>query len=199
MFYKADKNNNRTDISIEDVRKYSEEQLKDLMVGFPRSTEELLSIMSVLIDREHDYGSAVYAISLSTLAAFNYASGKLGITGFQASCTDLDFLRRNRRLDNGFCIINYNDLLYPQYRHKFKTYEQLLEDNKQRLGEAAIERLKETPNAHPEVISHWKMLASKVDAALYTEGVLMTEEAIYVEIVDEDTSSIDNHDGLIKQ
>jgi hypothetical protein len=69
-------------------------------------------------------------------------------------------------MENGFMLINYDNLLYPQYLNDehFPSYEKLIQDNKSHLAKKAKERLKESPDAHPDVIAHWKYLAS-LDAA----------------------------------
>ena len=86
----------------------------------------------------------------------------LGVTGFQASCADMDFLRRTRSMENGFSIVNYENLLYPQYfdDEHFPTKEMLIEQNKKWLAEAAQKKIAENAGAHPDVIAWWKHIAA---------------------------------------
>lgn len=144
-----------------DLSTMTEEELKNYEVPFPKTLEELNEIIIALTKREHDYGTCVYAMSIASVATFNYMSGALGSTGFQASCADLDILRRTRRMESGFQILNYDDLLYPQKKDSFNLiYEELIDKHKKRLSKEAKKLLKEYKDAHPDVIKHWKWLAS---------------------------------------
>lgn len=141
----------------------TEKELRETEVVHPKTLDELNKIIEQLTERKHDYGTCVYAMSIAAVATFNYVAGKLGVTGFQASCADLDILRRTRDYENGFSIINYDNLLYPQYwdDEHFPSKEQLLEKNKEQLAKAAKKKLKESNgSAHPNVIKHWEMVAS---------------------------------------
>jgi hypothetical protein len=95
------------------IKKMNEKKLRELKSFWPKTDQELLNYINSFIDRPHDYGTCVYAISLSAIATLNYVASKLGCTGFQVSCADLDILRRTRNMQNGFQIINKNDLFYP--------------------------------------------------------------------------------------
>jgi hypothetical protein len=92
----------------------TEEALRAMEVPWPKTPDELRAVMSALVDREHTYGTCVYAMSMSALAAYYYVSHALGVTGFQASCADMDFIGRARHMKCGFRILNYDDLLYRQ-------------------------------------------------------------------------------------
>lgn len=99
----------------EQLSTLDEAGLRDLEMPFIESTDDLLAIVNALTTRQHDYGTCVYAMSLSANAAFNYIAHVLGTTGFQSSCADLDFLKRTRNLEAPFAIINADHMLYPQY------------------------------------------------------------------------------------
>jgi hypothetical protein len=66
-------------------------------VPWPYTKEQLIEYVESLVNKQYDYGTCVYAMSMAAEAAFNYVSHRLGVTGFQASCADLDFLRRRTR------------------------------------------------------------------------------------------------------
>jgi len=145
-----------------DLRLMSEQELRNFEVKFPRSLQELENIIEDLTEREHDYGTCVYAMSIVAVAAFNYVAAKLGCTGFQAGCADLDIICRTRDLKHGFMIIDYSKLLYPQYCNEehFPSMNDFLEANLDRLGAEAEKLLKEnheTP-VHPDIEQHWKNL-----------------------------------------
>jgi hypothetical protein len=144
----------------------NEKQMRDSEVPTPQDAEQLIKYIGGLFEQQHDYGTCVYAMSMSAVAAFNYVAHKLGVTGFQARCADLDILRRTRRMKEGFKIINYEHLLYPQYLNEehFPGFGTLIRENASRLSKAAKKLLAESSFAHPDVIAHWKML-SKLKSA----------------------------------
>jgi hypothetical protein len=142
----------------------TEKELRECEVPWPKTDAELAVIITALSDRSHDYGTCVYAMSFAALAAFYLMAHKLGVTGFQASCADMDFIGRTRHMKHGFRIINYENLLYPQYCNSkhFPSYHDLLDDEdvKKQLRDQAIKKLSEETSAHPNVRAHWEFLAS---------------------------------------
>lgn len=145
-----------------------EAALRDTDVPWPKTEDELQAILKALKDRQHDYGTCVYAMSIAALAAFYLVSHWLGVTGFQASCADMDFIRRTRSLKYGFRITDYGNLLYPQYcdDEKIPGWETLMKEEgvRARLGEAARELLAKNEMAHPNVVAHWQLLAGSPPA-----------------------------------
>ena len=137
----------------------TEQEMRDSEVKKVTTIEELSSYIAELVNQKHDYGTCVYAMSMAAVATFYYVAHKLGVTGFQASCADLDFLRRTRRIEN-FKILDLENLLFPQYQDEFKSYEELIKENKSWLSKEAEKRLAANPEAHPGVIKHWKKLAT---------------------------------------
>ena len=87
------------------IKKMTEQELRGYKVPTPRSIDELTNIICDLTERKHDYGTCVYAMSIAATAAFNYMASTLGVTGFQASCADMDVLRRTRGYEHGFQVI----------------------------------------------------------------------------------------------
>ncbi len=138
----------------------TEEQLRDSKAPSPKTAEELSEYIASLVDMRHDYGTCVYAMSLAATAAFNYVAGALGVTGFQAGCADLDVIRRTRGMNNGFCVVDYHDALYPQYDIVAKVRKNINEALANGLREKAAELLKESPIASPSVVGHWKRVAA---------------------------------------
>lgn len=138
----------------------TEQEMRDMKAPTPKSREELNEYLNKLEDEDLDYGKCVYVMSLGATATFNYLAHKIGVTGFQASCADLDILRRTRSMDR-FMIVNLENALYPQYDLVAKL-NKYLEDNKDYLAERATELLTSIEPAHPEVINHWKRLAKSV-------------------------------------
>jgi len=140
----------------------SERELREYEVPFIETEDQLLDIIRQLVDRSHTYGTCVYAMSIASVATFRYIVHKLGVTGFQASCADLDILRRTRNMNHGFRIVDYKNLIYPQYcdSEHFPCYLELIRDNLSELQNLVKERMEESSDIHPAVFNHWKWILS---------------------------------------
>jgi len=135
----------------------SETEMRDAKVPTLATLPELSSYIEDLVNRPHDYGTCVYAMSMAAVAAFNHVASKLGVTGFQASCADMDIIHRTRGIER-FMIIDLGSALYPQYDLAGRLNEALAEIGPW-LAERAKEQLAKSPDAHPEVRAHWEKLA----------------------------------------
>ena len=123
----------------------------------------------ILNDYRHDYGTICHAISACALAAAWAAdsSEQGGITGFQSGAVMWDFVRQWAYKNNktALRIINYDNMLYPQYKDDFEgrtiyqsTWEALQNEAKRLLdgidsGEGS---------AADPVIAHWKDIVNGV-------------------------------------
>lgn len=153
-----------TDKQEIDWKTATEQELRNATVPWPKSLEELTDIVEALRTREHNYGTCAYAMSIAATAAFQYLASALGVTGFQASCADLDFLKRVRGYEHGFCIIDYSQLLYPQYDDKLRlSPEKMLEEDwlRKDIVETAKKNLETKVGAHQAVVEHWRMLVDR--------------------------------------
>lgn len=137
----------------------SEEAMRDATVPTPKTRRELDAYIHGLVDRQHDYGTCVYAMSMAAVAAYNYVAHQLGVTGFQASCADLDILKRTRGMKYGFRLVDYENLLYPQYADKIHGYWDLVAEQRDHLRVEAKRLLAEGGQVAPEVRRHWEFLA----------------------------------------
>ena len=142
-----------------------EEEMSKSEALNPSNIEELVEYIESLVNQPQSYGTCVYAMSMASVATFNYVADKLGVTGFQASCADMDFLKRIRRLEHGFRITDYKNLLFPQYYYDadaFPTARQLLEKNLERLQEVARGFIEEEKDhmVHTDVLKHWEWIVS---------------------------------------
>jgi len=144
-----------------ELKDMTEFELREYDVPWPKNVKELNKIIAQIVNREHDYGTCVYAMSIAATATFYYVSHKLGVTGAQARCADLNILNRMRRFKHGFRILNFDDLLYPNSLDKFdqSSGDDIIENAEWLKGEA-IKLLKDHPDSHPNVIAHWKRLAA---------------------------------------
>lgn len=136
-----------------------ETEMREADVPWPLTEKQLVEYINSLINRNHDYGTCVYAMSMAAVAAFYYVSHKLGVTGFQASCADLDILRRTRSMKGPFIILKGEDALYPQCDPAEK-FAEAMESWKPWLKEQAQKKIEENGVAHSAVVAHWHKLAS---------------------------------------
>lgn len=150
-----------------DIAPLDEMGMRDFEAPTPDTVEELAEFVRTLVEREHDYGTCVYAMSLAAVAAFNHVARKLGVTGFQASCADLDILKRIRHMEGPFIVLDGANLLYPQYdlRERLDNFINS-DDTQQWVAQQAKKLLDEHPegdHTHPNVRAHWERLAEEAD------------------------------------
>ena len=146
---------------LDKLKNGTEKELREIDTPWPDTKEELESVIDALTKREHTYGTAVYAMSLSAVASFNYASHMVGASGFQASCADMDFLGHTRHFKWGK-ILDYEKLLFPQYCNEehFPSAWGIIKSNSAEFSKQARELLKKKSTCtHTDVVKHWKKLA----------------------------------------
>lgn len=96
----------------------------------------------------------------AALAVAYYLSSEFGITGFQAGFVMWDFILDWRYTSNkcGLKIINYDDMLYPQYYDEFDKY--ISPETFEALQKRAKELIEESGKyASLAVVNHWKQIA----------------------------------------
>lgn len=146
---------------MNDKERMNEQEMRDANVPFIKTAHELSEYIEGLIEQQHDYGTCVYAMSMAAVAAFNYVASALGVTGFQASCADLDIIRRTRHMECPFMLIKLEDRLYPQYDVQAKVMEFLYsQDSVKWLREEAQKKLQTAHegSVHTDVKAHWEKL-----------------------------------------
>lgn len=136
----------------------NEQEMREAEVPTPHSLEELSAYIDGLTAQNHDYGTCVYAMSMAATAAFNYVAHKEGVTGFQASCADMDVLRRTRRLKGPFMLVDLTNHMYPQYDLVDRVHS-AIEETSDWYKEEAQRLLDANTEAVPSVIAHWQKLA----------------------------------------
>lgn len=106
------------------------------------------------------YGEAPRAMAQAALAVAWYLSSEFGITGFQAGFVMWDFIKGWIKTHNecGLKLVDYDDMLYPQYDYKFeRTISSSVWEN---LQKQAKENLESNEHASQNVITHWKSIVS---------------------------------------
>ena len=140
----------------------TEKEMREEKAPTPGAIEELSEYITSLVDRKHDYGTCVYAMSLAATATFNYVARNLGVTGFQASCADLDVMRRTRAMDCPFILLKAEDMIYPQFNLPANLQEAMQEWVVWCSEECARKLANnKQEDIHPKVWAHWVALANK--------------------------------------
>lgn len=141
------------------VQVITEEQLRNFKTPWFKKIEDLKNFIVALSTAHHSYGTACYAMSIAAEATFNYISYVEGVTGFMASCADMDFIRRTRLIDGAFAIVTHEQYLYPQYAYKEQETREMLE---QSAAKKALENIQgDLKYVHPNVLQHWLNLVQK--------------------------------------
>ena len=139
-----------------EVKEQLEKERKDI-----KSFDDLVDFLQRVKDNcNTGYGTAPRAIAQAALATAWYLSSDFGITGFQAGFVMWDFIRDWMYSGNecGMKIVNYDDMLYPQYEYKYE--KTISRDTFEALQEAAKKHLEKSEFAHPAVVNHWKSIVS---------------------------------------
>lgn len=128
-----------------------------------KNLEELIQFVDhILGDYYHDYGTMVRAISAMIQATAWMGANSLGITGFQAGCVMWDFIHHWMYSDNkaGLKLLNYDNMLYPQYKHIFE--KTISKDVWEELQKEASRKLETNDYAHERVIEHWRSIVNGI-------------------------------------
>ena len=124
-----------------------------------KSLDDLMNYIQNIRDNyDIGYDTAPRAIAQAALATSYYLADMFGITGFQAGFVMWDFIKDWSFRGNkcGLKIVNYDDMLYPQYNHKFQ--KTISKDTFEALQKVAENNLKKGGYARPNVIKHWKSI-----------------------------------------
>lgn len=117
----------------------------------------------IIKEYEHDYGTACHAVAAIALGAAWAACGDedIGLSGFQAGFVMWDFIRNWIKTGNkcGLRLIDYDDMLYPQYNDKFEKV--ISADTWAAIQKKAQEKL-ENGAACPEVMDHWRKITEGI-------------------------------------
>lgn len=122
-------------------------------------------VRHVMNDYVHDYGTICHAVGACAVAAAWAANEEPqgGITGFQASFVMWDFVKQWQFNNNktGLRILDFDNLLYPQYGHKFekkistRTWEAIQKRAKELIDE-------KDEYVHQAVQAHWQSIVDGV-------------------------------------
>lgn len=126
------------------------DNLRDYKVPCPKSMSELMRFIK---DCKQMY--SVYAASIAATATYNYMCAAMQLTGFQANQASFDIFRRTQRLDGPLKILEYRNMLYPQYAYQFKNV--IDGETWKWIQEEAAKRIHKF-RAVSSVRNHWKRI-----------------------------------------
>ena len=130
---------------------------------YPKNWEDFNTYLEEIESKPHDYNTIADALTQATVAFFNYFASKHGMTGFQASWSQLQIIGVLRGLEAPFMIVDSGKQLFPQY-DILRDVEEFLENSKPALGKIAKDNLEnDTKYASPNVIKRWEELAKHTD------------------------------------
>jgi len=126
-----------------------------------QTLDTLPAFLAKLAAYPHNYGTIVVALGAGAVATARALdrTPNGGITGFQAGGVMWEFIQgwdANMAGDNPQRLVNYGDLLYPQYATKFTSISPETWDWAQ---QEAKRHLQEEEFAHPKVREHWESIA----------------------------------------
>lgn len=110
-------------------------------------------------DYEHDYGTCIKAVSAAMLGTFWAFNRQEGFTGFQTSL--IPWLLMSEFWGNsevGRRVIDYDDMLYPQYQNRYE--KTITRDQFSKLQKKASERLAAGTPMHPDVKKHMESIVA---------------------------------------
>lgn len=150
---------NEFDVQKELVEKRKQIETHEDLAAFLKDVEENYNISYGCAPRA--MAQASLAMAQASLAVAWYLADKFGISisSFQAGFVMWDFIRDWSYPHNkcGLKIVDYDNLLYPQYGDKFE--KRITTTVWAYLQEEAKERLKnDSEYTHPAVIAHWKSI-----------------------------------------
>ncbi len=129
-----------------------------------QTLETLPTFIESIINYNHDYGTICHAVTAAGIGAM-YAVNKSeqgGITGFQAGCIMWEFIRVWMHMEQPLALIDYQDMLYPQYEGRFqktitiKTWEWLQKQASEKLTDSLSSK------ASDKVKAHWQSIVDGV-------------------------------------
>lgn len=141
----------------------NEFEARDYILNKGKEVEDTYKLRELISEVEnnfnYDYGVSARAVGAVVTSVANYLSRKMGLTGFQASFVMWDFIKAYMKSNNecGMKLVDYDDMLYPQYSYKFqKTISKETWENIVKSAKENLER--DNKFASKNVIAHWKSI-----------------------------------------
>ena len=106
-----------------------------------------------------DYGAKIHAASACTIAMFYACDDIFGFSSYQYSTSVMQVLYKlNYRINKtGIRVLDYDDMLYPQYEDKFRSIRQKTWKLIRKRADELIAKNKSM--AGPSVLNHWTSIS----------------------------------------
>lgn len=132
--------------------------------AYEQTADTLGDFVKSVMAQDLDYGTVCEAVATCAIAAIHAANETEngGVTGFQMGAIMWQIIREMNYRDNasGLKIINYDEMLFPQYEYHFD--KKIRRDIWEALQAEAKRRLEDIPNKsypiNPHIESHWKSI-----------------------------------------
>lgn len=113
-------------------------------------------------DYNHSYGTYAHSAAAAAYATANALAKKFGLTGFQWGYTGMEIVGRMLCPHNksGIRLLDYDDLLYPQYEDRFLEHK-ISEESAEELKKEAQKLIDEhrAGMVAPVVLKWWEKIA----------------------------------------
>lgn len=120
----------------------------------------------IMNDYQHTYGTVCHAVAACAVAAATAAHHEPqgGITGFQASLVMWEFITHWNHEHNrtGMKLVDYDHMLFPQYRNEFTRHVISKETWEALQKEARRLARDDSEYASANVMGHWRSIADGV-------------------------------------
>lgn len=124
-----------------------------------KSNEEIEQFNNeILCETHHDYESICHAIAASTLTHLHNCLYRYGASGSQASYVTWQIIRQMFNIKTGAKLINYDNMLYPQYDYNFEFDNELPIETFKALQELAKESLESGKGMSDDVRNHMQSI-----------------------------------------
>lgn len=124
-----------------------------------KTNEEIIEFNEEILNNyPHDYESICHAIAASTLTHLHNCLYRCGATGAQANYTTWQIIRQMFNIESGAKLINYDDMIYPQYDIEFEDDRELPKEVFEKLQEMAKRSLDEHGRMDATVRKHMESI-----------------------------------------
>ena len=157
---KLDKKSEVEQVEVETPHEFAvRDELREKRSSIKTFDELVEFLKDVKENYNSGYGEAPRAMAQASLAVAYYLSSEFGITGFQAGFVMWDFIQDWLYTGNkcGLKIVDYDNMLYPQYYDKFDKY--ISPETFEALQKRAKELIDENgQHACSAVVNHWNQI-----------------------------------------
>lgn len=126
--------------------KKATEQTLETLPAFTKEMNELIPTT---------YGNCVHKTAIASVAISWAMNKELGLTGFQASEVMWEYITYWMNKHNPLKLLDYSEMLYPQYSYKFTTMTKSTHDW---LKAEARKTLEKSDGMHPDVREHMEQI-----------------------------------------